>query len=156
MNLAGIADALAELVDQIPGVKGLPRRVSNFSSTSGDGNVAIMVTPGAPLVGYYENGTMTGTTVGGTCTAHFILQARIPIVAEAQTQTRLYELASSGSTEPRSVYDAVRPGDLPNPNPDGLWDDVFIPTATVVTEDQGDMTYLGVDFAVEVLTRRSA
>lgn len=155
MNLAAIADALADQLGTIPGVRAYPRRVSNFATTTGDGSVAVMVVPGQPLVSFYENGTMTGGTVGGLGTVRYTLQARVPIVAEQQAQTRLYELASSGTGEARSVYDAIRPGDLPQPHPDGLWDDVYIVTATVVTEPGETTDYLGIDFAVEVLARRS-
>lgn len=154
MNLAGIADALADKLAVIPGVRAYPRRVSNFASATGDGSTAIMVTPGDPLVGYYENGTMTGSTRGGLGTVRYTLQARVPVVSEQQAQTRLYELASTGGDEARSVYDALRPDDLPQ-TLGGLVDDVGVVSATVVTEDIADVTYLGVDFAVEVMARRS-
>jgi hypothetical protein len=155
VNVLDICVALKDLLNTVPGVRAYETRVDNYATSTGDGLTAVMVVPGNPLVGYYENATMTGSTRGGICTLRLMLQVRVPRVSEVAAQKRIYELVSTGTGEARSIYDAIRPSDLQQ-TLGGLVDDIGVVTATVgVVEEQDGLTYVGADIALEILARRS-
>ena len=106
MNLELIARNLADVLSTVPGVRGYPCRVSNYVS-SADGLVAAMVVPGPQLVDYYQ------AMSGGLAVLNWVIQVRVPAAAEEQAQMRLLRLLSAGAGEPESIYDTVKPDDLP-------------------------------------------
>jgi hypothetical protein len=154
VNLGDIRVALADLLNTIPGVRGYPRRVDNYATSTGDGLSAVMVVPGNPYVAYYENGTMTGSVVGGLGTVRMMLQVRVPRADEVSAQIRVDELISSGTGEARSIYDTIRPADLQQ-RLGGLVDDVSVVAARVgIVEEQDGLTYVGADIDLEIMARR--
>lgn len=147
MNIPDIARGLADLVGQTPGVRGYPYRVSNFAS-SGDGLVAAMVVPGPEFVNYYE------AMVGGQAMLRWVIQVRVPAVAEEKAFERLYRCLSAGVGEPESIYDTVKPDDLPQ-TLGGLIDDLRIGVARMgVSEEAEGAVYIGADLEVDMLVSR--
>lgn len=155
MNILNICVAIKDLLNTIPGVRAYEVRKDSYATGTGDGMSAVMVVPGEPLVGYYEDGTMTGSARGGLCTLHLMLQVRVPRVDEVAAQKRVYELVSTGTGEARSIYDTLRPGDLQQ-TLGGLVDDLGVINARVgIVEEQENLVYVGADIDLELKARRS-
>lgn len=145
MNLQTIAENLAALADTCPGVRAYPFRRSQFVS-SADADVAVIIVPADNWVDYYS------AMRGGQCIVRWTLQIRIPIVSEEHAQRRLMGLLSAG-TGTVSLYDTIKPGDLPQ-TLSGVIHDLKLDSARPVTEDWDDVVYLGADVAVEMLADR--
>jgi len=150
VNLELIARNLADVLSTVPGVRGYPCRVSNYVS-SADGLVAAMVVPGPQLVDYYQ------AMSGGLAVLNWVIQVRVPAAAEEQAQMRLLRLLSAGAGEPESIYDTVKPDDLPQ-TLSGAIDDLKLAAARVGPADEHpDTPYVGADIDVEMMvTRRHA
>lgn len=147
MNLELIARNLADLLGTVPGVRGYPCRVSNYVSSS-DGNVAAMVVPGPDFVDYYQ------AMSGGLAHLKWVIQVRVPAVAEEQAQMRLLRLLSAGVGEPESIYDTVKPDDLPQ-DLSGAIDDLKLGAARVGPADEHpDTPFIGADIDVEMMVTR--
>jgi hypothetical protein len=147
VNLENVARELADLLSTVPGVRGYPCRVSNYASST-DGTVAAMVVPGPDFVDYYQ------AMSGGLAVLNWVIQVRVPAVAEEQAQMRLLRLLSAGVGEPESIYDTVKPLDLPQ-SLNGAIDDLKLGAARVGPADEHpDTPYVGADIDVEMLVTR--
>ena len=149
MNLSAIRQAIADLAETVPGVRGYAYRPDSFA-TSGSGLVAAMLINGEPYVDYLQ------AMSGGLSQVRLIMQVRIPIVAEVDAQRQMDDLVSAGLGEARSVIDAIKPTDLPQ-TLDGLIHDLKIPEVRIGSEtdpETGKARYFGADFDIDVFAGR--
>ena len=149
MNLTAIRAELGQLLEQIGGVRVyLQAEDSVYSSTATA--QALVIRDGSPYVDYYAEGAMKG----GQSLVRMVVEIVAPRTSMRSAQARIDELCSAGIGESRSIYDAVKPDDLPQ-TLNGEIHDLRIMSASGLEERNiGDVSYLGCDIAIEMLVGR--
>lgn len=145
MDLAAISAALCDQLGSIDNVRvydGYQEAV--FTGTG----IALVVRPGDPWVSYLE------AMVGGMATVRYVIEIAVQRANLRSAQARIAELVSAGIGNTRSIYDAVKPGDMPQ-TLGGVISDLKIEQASGLADKQyGQFEYLGVDIDVEMMVTR--
>lgn len=145
MDLAAIPAALCEELRTIDNVRVYDGYQDAVFTGTG---IALVVRPGDPWVDYL------GAMYGGQSTLRYVIEIAVQRANLRSAQTRLAELVSAGIGNTRSIYDAVKPDDLPQ-TLGGLIDDLKLTQASGLTDKQyGTFEYLGVDIDVEMQATR--
>lgn len=145
MDLAAIPAALCEELRTIDNVRVYDGYQDAVFTGTG---IAVVVRPGDPWVDYI------GAMSGGQSTLRYVIEIAVQRANLRSAQTRLAELVSAGIGNTRSIYDAVKPDDLPQ-NLGGVVSDLVLRQASGMTDKQyGTFEYLGVDIDVEMQATR--
>ncbi len=145
MDLAAIPAALCEELRTIDNVRVYDGYQDAVFTGTG---IAVVVRPGDPWVDYL------GAMSGGQSTLRYVIEIAVQRANLRSAQTRLAELVSAGIGNTRSIYDAVKPDDLPQ-TLGGLVSDLVLRQASGMTDKQyGTFEYLGVDIDVEMQATR--
>ena len=146
MDLPAISAALCDQLGSIDNV----RVYDGYQDAVFTGNgIAVVVRPGDPWVSY-----LVEAMVGGMATVRYVIEIAVQRANLRSAQTRIAELVSAGVGNTRSIYDAVKPDDLPQ-TLGGVIADLKIDQASGMTDKQyGQFEYLGVDIDVEMMVTR--
>lgn len=145
MDLPAISAALCDQLGSIDNV----RVYDGYQDAVFTGiGIALVVRPGDPWVSYLE------AMEGGLSTVRYVIEIAVQRTNMRSAQTRIAELVSAGIGSTRSIYDAVKPDDLPQ-TLGGVISDLKLEQASGMTDKQyGTFEYLGVDIDVEMMATR--
>jgi len=145
MDLAAVSAALCEQLGSIDNVRVYDGYQDAVFTGTG---IALMVRPGEPWVSYLE------AMDGGSSTLRYVIEIVVQRSNLRSAQARIAELVSAGVGSTRSIYDAVKPDDLPQ-TLGGVISDLVLRQASGMSDKQfGTFEYLGVDIDVEMMATR--
>lgn len=145
MDLAAISAALCDQLSSIDNVRVYDGYQDAVFTGTG---IALMVRPGEPWVSYLE------AMDGGSSTLRYVIEIVVQRSNLRSAQARIAELVSAGVGNTRSIYDAVKPDDLPQ-TLGGVISDLVLRQASGMSDKQfGTFEYLGVDIDVEMMATR--
>lgn len=145
MDLAAVSAALCEQLGSIDNVRVYDGYQDAVFTGTG---IALMVRPGEPWVSYLE------AMDGGSSTLRYVIEIVVQRSNLRSAQARIAELVSAGVGNTRSIYDAVKPDDLPQ-TLGGVISDLVLRQASGMSDKQfGTFEYLGVDIDVEMMATR--
>ena len=143
MNLPDIVEAIKVRLEDVDGVRPYAYQLDTIPAGQGD---VVMVTPAPTLIDYQQ------ALKGGLAYVNLTLLVFIQMTDPRSAYLRLYELASSGTGESRSLIDALMIGDRTF---GGVQGDVVVDDLSNVRGEQFDGgRYLTAEIGVRVLVGR--